>query len=483
MIVAVYFVNNHLMIKNFKEDVMKDLTKIIIGVLLVQVAGGALYIWSRFIGPLISAYGYTLNETLWVYAITILCFSIGLIFSATLLSKKGPKFTVTIGAISFGAGVILAGFSSSIPVLSLTYGVLGGLGVGTMYLCPLTVMVMWMPENRGLANGICIMGFALSTLVFVPVANLLLGSAAATPETIKNTFIVMGIIYMVMCLVGAKILRFPPNFVPKKLPETMAEVKTKDTVKVKQFWLVFATVLFGCIPGIFLISSAATLGISMVDLSAGEASILVMTLGIFNAAGRLIAGWLGDKMGGLKAYRIVFIITTLSVALLVLFPVTQITFLLAFTGIVIGFGATISLGCTVTAVLFGSKYYAMNVAIIMLSYGGSAVLTVMIKMYGNLELNEVFTVSLVAAIISLIAVLLIKPYSKKIVKKFKNQTNNEMNTKKHLQMKVFFYQNQSSKFSFFNLYCNALLDIPSSFAVFSRCPLFLRSASSIAVIS
>jgi OFA family oxalate/formate antiporter-like MFS transporter len=391
---------------------MKDLTKIIIGVLLVQVAGGALYIWSRFIGPLISAFGYTVNETLWVYAITILCFSIGLIFSATLLSKKGPKFTVTIGAISFGLGVILAGYSSSLPVLVLTYGLMGGLGVGTMYLCPLTVMVMWMPDNRGLANGICIMGFALSTLVFVPVANVLLGGEPATPEIIKNTFLAMGSIYMVMCLIGARILRFPPDFVPKNLPETMADVKSKDTLKTKQFWLVFATVLFGCIPGIFLISSAAKLGISMVNLSAGQASALVMALGVFNATGRLFAGWLGDKFGGIKAYRIVFVITTLSVALLAVFPVTTVTFLLAFTGIVIGFGATISLGCTVTAVLFGSKYYAMNVAIVMLSYGGSAVLAVMIKMYGNLELNQIFTVSLVAAIISLIAVLLIKPYSK-----------------------------------------------------------------------
>lgn len=391
---------------------MKDLTKIIIGVLLVQVAGGALYIWSRFIGPLISAYGYTVNETLGVYAITILCFSIGLIFSAKLLSKKGPRFTVTIGALAFGTGVILAGYSSSIPVLCLTYGVMGGLGVGTMYLCPLTVMVMWMPENRGLANGICIMGFALSTLVFVPVADFLIGTDPATPETIRTTFLAMGGIYMAMCLIGARILKFPPNFVPKKLPETMSDVKTKDTIKTKQFWLVFATVLFGCIPGIFLISSAATLGINMVNLSPGKASILVMTLGIFNAAGRLFAGWLGDRMGGLKAYRIVFVITTLSVALLVLIPVTTVTFLLAFTGIVIGFGATISLGCTVTAVLFGSKYYAMNVAIVMLSYGGSAVLAVMIKMYGNLELSQVFTVSLIAAVISLIAVLLIKPYSK-----------------------------------------------------------------------
>lgn len=392
---------------------MKDLTKIIIGVLLVQVAGGALYIWSTFVGPLISAHGYTANETLAVYAITILFFSFGLIVSASMLKAKGPKITIVVGAIAFGAGVILAGFTSSVPALALTYGVLGGLGVGTMYLCPLTVMGTWMPDRPGVANGICIMGFALSTLIFVPIANAILGTGQATPATIKTTFLIMGSIYMAICLIGAKILRFPPNFVPKNQPATDADVNTKEAIKTKQFWLVFATVIFGCIPGAFLISSASRMGIAMVNFTPGEAATLVMALGVFNAVGRLFAGWLGDKIGGILAYRLVFVLTTLSVALLALLPVTTITFIIAFAGIVIGFGATISLGCTVTRILFGPKYYAMNVAIIMLSFGGSAVLAVLIKMFANLGIDQVFIAALVAAILSLTAVFLIKPYSRK----------------------------------------------------------------------
>ncbi|MDP3386423.1 MAG: MFS transporter [Eubacteriales bacterium] len=391
---------------------MKDLTKIIIGVLFVQVAGGALYIWSTFVRPLISAHGYTANETLAVYAITILFFSFGLIVSATMLKAKGPRFTTTMGAFSFGIGVMLAGFTSSVPTLALTYGVLGGIGVGTMYLCPLVVMGTWMPDRPGVANGICIMGFALSTLIFVPIANAILGTSPATVSTIRTTFLIMGSVYLVISLIGARILRFPPNFVPKKQPDTDADISTKEAIKTIQFWLVFATVIFGCIPGAFLISSAASMGIEMVNFTAGQAAALVMFLGVFNAAGRLFAGWLGDKIGGILAYRLVFVLTTLSVALLAIMPVTTITFIIAFAGIVIGFGATISLGCTVTKILFGPKYYAMNVAIIMISFGGSAVLAVLIKMLGNLALDQVFVAALAAAILSLIAVYLIKPYTK-----------------------------------------------------------------------
>lgn len=392
---------------------MEGRLKVIIGVLLVQVAGGALYIWSRFIGPLMTAYDYTINQTLWVYTITIICFSVGLIFSAKLLAKKGPKTTATIGAIFFGGGVILASFANSIVPLGLCYGVLGGLGSGIMYLAPLTTLVRWFPKNRGLANGICIMGFALATLIFVPLADVLLGTDQATPAIVHNTFLIMGLIYLAMTLVGSRMLVFPPGMASTILPETEVDVTTAEAAKSKQFWLVVGTVLFGCIPGVFLISSAANLGQEMVGLTPVQASLSVMALGIFNALGRVIAGWMGDKLGALRAYRIVFVITTLSVGLLVFVPVTTVTFMIAFSGIVLGFGATIALGCTASLALFGPKYYGMNVAYAMLAYGGSAFIAIIIKMYGNLDITQVFTASFVASVLALILVVLIKPYTKK----------------------------------------------------------------------
>ena len=392
---------------------MEGRLKVIIGVLMVQVAGGALYIWSRFIGPLIKAYGYTINQTLWVYTITIVSFSVGLIFSAKLLAKKGPKTTATIGAVFFGVGVILASFADSIVALGFCYGVLGGLGSGIMYLAPLTTLVRWFPQNRGLANGICIMGFALATLIFVPIADLLLGSGDATQAIIHNTFLIMGLIYLGMSLIGSRMLVFPPNMESTLLKETDEDVKTSEAIKSSQFWLVVGTVLFGCIPGVFLISSAANLGQEMVGLTAAQASLSVMALGIFNASGRVMAGWLGDKLGAIYAYRIVFIITTLSVALLAFIPVNIVTFIIAFSGIVVGFGATIALGCTVSLSLFGPKYYGMNVAYTMLAYGGSAFIAIIIKMYGKLDLTQVFTASFGAAVLALILVMLIKPYTKK----------------------------------------------------------------------
>lgn len=394
------------------KKVMEGRWKVILGVLMVQVTGGALYIWSRFIVPLMSAYSYTANETLWVYVITIACFTIGLIFSAKLLAKVGPKSTATIGGALFGCGIMLASFTTSIVPLALTYGVLGGLGSGVMYLAPLTTLVRWFPDNKGLANGICIMGFALATLIFVPIANVLLGSSITTPAIMKNTFLVMGLIYLVMSMIGARMLNFPKGVDIKVLPETDKDIKPAEAFKSLQFWLVAGTVLFGCIPGIFLISSAAKLGQSLAGLTPVQASLSVMALGIFNAIGRLIAGWMGDKLGTIRAYRIVFAITILSVGLLAFVPINTFTFILAFIGIVIGFGATVTLLATVMLSLFGPKYYGINVAYVMLAYGASALSAILIKMYGNLELTQVFTVSFIAAVIAQILVVMIKPYAK-----------------------------------------------------------------------
>jgi len=392
---------------------MEGRWKVILGVLMVQVTGGALYIWSRFMGPLMEAYGYNSNQTLGVYAVTIFFFTVGVLFSGMLLPRKGPQTTASIGAVFFGGGIILASFASSPVLLGLTYGLIAGLGSGIMYLAPLSTLVHWFPKNRGLANGICIMGFALSTLVFVPVADALLGTAKATPAIIQQTFLIMGGIYLVIALTGARMIKFPPGFKPAAQAETDNDVKPSEAAKSLQFWLIFITIMFGCIPGIFLISSAAKLGQAMAGFSVAQASMLVMALGICNAFGRLIAGWISDNLGALNAYRTVFFITTLCVALLVFVPVSTITFLIAFVGIVIGFGATITCGATLELVLFGPKYYGKIMSFAMLSYGFSAVVAVLIKMYGNLGLTQVFTASFVASIVALIAVLLIKPYTKK----------------------------------------------------------------------
>lgn len=399
--------------ERLNQQALRGRWKVILGVLMVQIAGGALYIWSRFMGPLMSAYNYTANQTLWVYAITITCFTIGLILGARLLEKVGPKSTASIGAVLFGGGVILSSFTTSVVPLALTYGVLGGLGSGVMYLAPLTTLVRWFPQNKGLANGICIMGFALATLIFVPIANVLLGSNETTPAIMKQTFLIMGFIYLVMSLIGARMLKFPKGTSTKVLPETDSDIKPVEAIRSVQFWLVAGTVLFGCIPGIFLISSAAKLGQTMVGLTPAQASLSVMALGIFNALGRLMAGWMSDKLYALRAYRIVFTITTLSVALLAFIPVNIFTFAIAFIGIVIGFGATVTLLATVILALFGPKYYGINVAYVMLAYGASALTATMIKMYGNLDLTQVFTASFIASVLAQVLVMLIKPYAKK----------------------------------------------------------------------
>lgn len=386
---------------------------VILGVLMVQIVAGALYIWSRFMGPLNEAYGYTQIETSWVFALTLIFFSIGVFSCSALLVRKGPQTTATIGAVLFGGGIILASFTSSPVLLGLTYGVIAGLGSGIMYLVPVTTLVHWFPNNRGLANGICIMSFGMSTLVFIPVADALLGTAKITPAIIQQTFLVMGVIYLVIGLAGARMVKFPPGFKSAAQPETDKDVNPSEAVKSLQFWLVCITIMFGCVPGIFLVSSAAKLGQAMVHFSLAQASMLVMSLSICNAVGRLLSGWMCDKMGTFMAYRILITISALTVALLAFVPVSMTTFLIAFVGIVIGYGATVTCGATMLLVLFGPKYFGRMMSYGMLSFGASALLAVLIKMYGNLDLTQVFAASFVAAIVALIAVFLMKPYTKK----------------------------------------------------------------------
>lgn len=128
-------------------------------------------------------------------------------FMGQVVDKFGPRVTGTISAILYASGNILTGVAlanHSLLLLYLGYGVLGGIGLGTGYVTPVSMIIKWFPDKRGLATGLAIMGFGFASLLTSPISYFLI-----TKYDVINTFYLLGVAYFLVMLIVSQFLKFP----------------------------------------------------------------------------------------------------------------------------------------------------------------------------------------------------------------------------------------------------------------------------------
>jgi OFA family oxalate/formate antiporter-like MFS transporter len=141
----------------------------------LQVALGAVYSWSVFRTPLAKQFGWSISEVTLTFTISIFALGIAAFFGGLWLNRQGPRVVALAGGILYGFGVFLASFSyHKLWWLYLSYGVIGGSGVGLSYIVPVAVLLKWFPDRRGLITGIAVGGFGAGALVTAPLATFLI---------------------------------------------------------------------------------------------------------------------------------------------------------------------------------------------------------------------------------------------------------------------------------------------------------------------
>src|SRR5260221_2515159 len=142
---------------------------------VMQIALGAVYAWSVFRAPLAKQFGWSIPEVTLTFTISIFVLGIAAFFGGLWLNRRGPRIVALTGGILYGLGVFLASFSNhGLWWLYLTYGVIGGIGLGFGYIVPVAVLVKWFPDRRGLITGIAVGGFGAGALITAPVATRLI---------------------------------------------------------------------------------------------------------------------------------------------------------------------------------------------------------------------------------------------------------------------------------------------------------------------
>jgi len=379
--------------------------------IIVQVAIGALYAWSLFNEPISEAFNANKDNVVRIYSIALLSFSFSTIFSGKIQLKIGPRFTTLIGGLLYTSGVLLSSLATSPTMLYLTYGVMAGAGVGFVYVCPLSTLVKWFPNKKGLVTGVATASFALGGFVFkMFIGNMFdIGDAAYTTELVSSVFLTLALIYGVMTIGGALLLDVPEVEIPvsKTCKPQNWNHSRLDMVKTPNFYKLLISDLLALMPGLLIIGLAKDIGMDFVGLSYKTAAGIVGFIAIFNAAGRLASGMLADRLGALNVYRTMYAVTIVSLAILAFVPLSYPLFLIAILGIVLGYGSFLSLVPTIVGRLFGGKFFSANYSLIFQAYGIAAFIGPIIKKNSS-DYNMTFMIAMATAIAGLIVAMMIK---------------------------------------------------------------------------
>ncbi|HPR55470.1 MAG TPA: OFA family MFS transporter [Deltaproteobacteria bacterium] len=342
-------------------------------------------------------------------------FAVMVFLGGMILDKVGPRNLAVFGGIIVGAGWFFSSFATNINMLTLTYGVIAGSGVGFAYGCPIATAARWFPDKKGLAVGLALAGFGGSALLTAKIADVLITSAG-----LAATFKYFGIAFLFIIILLSLPLKFPATgwkpagWSPAAGTATSADLTTGQMVKTGAFWGLFFCYIIGCLAGLMAIGISKPVGTEIINIDKAVATTLVSVFAIFNAVGRPIFGTLTDKITPRNAAILnLLIVLVVSVMMLIAKEGSVTLYTIAFMGFWLCLGGWLAIAPTATATFFGIRNYAKNYGLVYLAYGIGAILGGLISgkakdLFGSFTVAFYPTAGL-AILGIVIAWLLIKP--------------------------------------------------------------------------
>jgi MFS family permease len=342
---------------------------------------GQAYALSVFNLPLTRQLGIThsipgdwkLTQLGWIFTIAIFALGVSAAVFGKWVQAQGPRKSGLTAAVCWGLGFIVGAIgirTHQLWLVYLGYGVLGGCGLGIGYITPVSTLIAWFPDRRGMSTGMAIMGFGGGALIASPLSDFLMKHFASPTSTgVFQTWITLGLIYLVVMSAGALGYRVPaPDWKPagwvaperSKALITNSNVNPGAAIRTPQFWLLWVVLCFNVTAGIGVLGQASPMiqEVFKGTITPSAAAGFVGLLSLFNMLGRF--GWasLSDKIGRKATYAIFF---TLGTALYALVPLTGkmgsvVLFVACFCVILSMYGGGFATVPAYLADVFGTKY-------------------------------------------------------------------------------------------------------------------------------
>lgn len=370
---------------------------------------GLLYAWSVFKKALVAEWGWNDVTAALPFTVSAAIFAFMMIFAGRAQDKYGPRLVAMLGGVLFGTGLIASGLTQNPAVMVITFGLIGGTGIGLGYSATTPCAIKWFDSSKkGLISGIVVSGVGLAPVYMAPLTAWFLKLYG-----ISNTFILLGSIALLAITLFSLILRNPEAEVMQKTHSggnnagtaVKANLGWTQLLKSNQFYLLWSIYLLSATAGLMLIAHMASIAGTQAAWKAGF--ILVVVLSAFNALGRIVIGFLSDKIGSKKAMVLVFSIQAINMFLFAAYQ--TIPLLVAGAAIAgLAYGSLFSLMPSITAEFFGIKNLGVNYGMVFSGWGIAAIIG---PVLGGIAVTQsgTYTMSyIVAGILLLLATALVR---------------------------------------------------------------------------
>jgi OFA family oxalate/formate antiporter-like MFS transporter len=397
----------------------------VLAAIAIQMCLGVAYLWSIFQNGIAKTIFNGDNAAAALtFSLLLATLTIGSVIGGKLASKYSIQSIIIIGGVILSAGFFLASYSTpQTPwLLWVTYGVMGGVGMGFTYSTTIAVAQKWFPEKKGLVTGLIVSALGFGGVVFTPIIEGLLKNFGGVGVGELQTFKVLSLIFIIVCTICGLFIKNPPEgFCPKgyippevKAGNAVIEYSPIKVLKMPQFYFVTLTLMLACMGGLMMIGFAKPIAIAK-GLSS-TATVGVYVISMFNSAGRLFWGYISDKLG--RKNTIILLLSATAVLSLLVNLATGywIYGLIALIGF--SYGGFLSTFPSLTSDLFGPKHMATNYGMVLIGFGIGAILSSNIAgHYKNIanqtkDINSMFPAFIIASIAAILGIglmLLLKP--------------------------------------------------------------------------
>ena len=345
-----------------------------LGLVCMMTISSPQYVWTLMTKPLAAKLGIALPELQVTFSILVLLQAFFSPFQGALIDRFGPRLLISIGTLLAGVSWVLASYAQSTPMLYLTYGGVGGLGTGIVYVGVVGLMVRWFPDRRGFAAGAVAAGYGMGAILTTfPIA------ASLASRGVESTLWLFGIVFAVVGFLASQGLRVPPADLGASVPSAQTSVAARDyrpsgMLRQPLFWLMFVMMTMMATSGLMVTSQMATFatdfGVSKVMVFGLAALPLALTIDRFtNGLTRPLFGWVSDRLGRENTMGFAFALEGIAMTLWLLTRDNAVLFVLLSGLVFFGWGEIFSLFPSTLTDTFGTRYATANYGWLYISFG------------------------------------------------------------------------------------------------------------------
>ena len=351
--------------------------QLVYGLICMMAISSPQYVWTLFTKPMQAQFGTTLSALQVTFSLLIVLQTFLSPFQGFLIDRFGVRLLISIGSVVTGLSWVLASQADSVWGVYLTYGLLGGIGTGIIYIGVVGLMVRWFPDRRGLATGMVAAGYGMGAILTTfPV------SASLAASGWQHTLLVFGIVFGVIGLIAAQGLRMPPQtWMAQHTPanSSVADVTSKQMLKTPVFWLMFIMMTMMSTSGLMVISQmgsfARDFGVTNALVWGMAALPLALTIDRFtNGLTRPFFGWVSDRIGRENTMVLAFGLEGIAMAVWLVTRDNALLFVLMSGVVFFGWGEIFSLFPSTLTDTFGTKNATMNYGFLYMAQGVGSVL-------------------------------------------------------------------------------------------------------------